>query len=149
MQDSARQATPIPSSADAPPANAMDGAVARETATVNQRLFNNAYFKSIDALLLLAGFLVAILIQWLPWLLAFTAAVLLHGFIVRQIKAKEFRQQDPELFALYTCSAIVMVCATVVGFVVPFTLHPLAMPCVPPVVSLLLSRAVGSFHRRG
>jgi hypothetical protein len=51
--------------------------------------------------------------------------------------------------ALYTCGAIVLVCATVVGFVVPFTLHPLAMPCVPLVVSLLLSRAVGSFHLRG
>ena len=34
VQDSARQATPIPSSADAPPANAVDGAVAREMATV-------------------------------------------------------------------------------------------------------------------
>jgi len=66
--------------------------------------------------------------------------VLLDGTIVRQIKAKEFRQHDPELFALYTCGAIVIVCATVVGFVVPFTLHPLAMPCVPLVVSLLLSR---------
>ena len=69
----------------------MDGAVAREMAMDNQRLFNNAYFKSIDALLLLAGFRVATLIEWLPWLLAFTAAVLLDGFIVRQIKAKEFR----------------------------------------------------------
>jgi len=37
----------------------------------------------------------------------------------------------------------------VIGFVVPFNLHPLAMPCVPLVVSLLLSRAVGSFHLRG
>jgi hypothetical protein len=148
VQDSARQATPIPSSADAPPANAVDGAVAREMATVNQRLFNNAYFRSIDALLLLASFRFATLIEWLPWLLAFTVAVLLDGYIVRQIKAKEFRQHDPELFALYTCGAIVMVCATVVGFVVPFTLHPLAMPCVPLVVSLLLSRAVGSFQVR-
>ena len=51
--------------------------------------------------------------------------------------------------ALYTCGAIVTACATVIGFVVPFTLHPLAMPCVPLVVSLLLSRAVGSFHLRG
>ena len=149
VQDSARQATPIPSSADAPPANAVDGAVAREMATVNQRLFNNAYFRSIDALLLLASFRFATLIEWLPWLLAFTVVVLFDGYIVRQIKAKEFRQHDPELFALYTCGAIVMVCATVVGFVVPFTLHPLAMPCVPLVVSLLLSRAVRSFHLRG
>jgi hypothetical protein len=149
VQDSARQAAPIPSSADAPPANAVDGAVAREMATVNQRLFNNAYFRSIDALLLLASFRFATLVEWLPWLLAFTVAVLLDGYIVRQIKAKECRQHDPELFALYTCGAIVTVCATVVGFVVPFTLHPLAMPCVPLLVSLLLSRALGSFHRRG
>jgi hypothetical protein len=42
-----------------------------------------------------------------------------------------------------------MVCATVVGFVVPLTLHPLAMPCVPLVVSLLLSRTVESFPRWG
>ena len=121
-------------------------------ATVNQCLFNNAYFRSIDALLLLlllASFRFATLIEWPPWLLAFTFAVLLDGTIVRQIKAREFRQHDPELIALYTCGAIVTVCATVVGFVVPFTLHPLAMPCVPLVVSLLLSRALGSFHRRG
>ena len=88
-------------------------------------------------------------IGFLAGVKAFTAAVLLDGYIVRQIKAKEFRQHDPELFALYTCGAIVLVCATVVGFVVPFTLHPLTMPCVPLVVSLLLSRALGSFHRRG
>jgi hypothetical protein len=47
--------------------------------------------------------------------------------------------------ARYTCGAIVMARATVVGFVVPVTLHPLATPCVPMVVS----RAVGSFHLRG
>ena len=149
VQDSARQAAPIPSSADAPPANAVDGAVAREMATVNQRLFDNAYFRSIDALLLLASFRLAALLEWLPWLLAFTAATLVDGSVVRQIKAKEFLQHDPELFALYICGVIVTVCAMVIGFVVPFTLHPLAMPCVPLVVSLLLGRAVGSFHRRG
>ena len=126
----------------------MGGAVAHEMASVNQRLFDNAYFRSIDALVLLAAFRLSTLLEWLPWLLAFTLAVLLDGTIVRQIKAKEFRQRDPELFALYTCGAIVMACATAVGFVVPFTLHPLAMPCVPLVVSLLLARAVGSFHRR-
>jgi Domain of unknown function (DUF4400) len=71
------------------------------------------------------------------------------GYVIRLIKAKEFRQHDPEMFALYACTAILTVCATVVGFVVPVTLHPLVMPSVPLVVSLLLSRALGSFHRRG
>ena len=62
--------------------------------------------------------------------------------------SKEFKQHDPELFALYACLAIVMSCATVVGFVVPVTLHPLVMPGVPIAISVLLSRAMASFHRR-
>lgn len=149
VQDSARQASPVPSTGDAPPVNAVDGAVAHEMVSVNQRLFNNAYFRSIDALVLLAAFRLATLWEWLPWLLVFAVAVLVDGSVVRLIKAKEFRQHDPEMFALYACTAIVTACGTVVGSVVPVTMHPLVMPCVPLVVSALLSRAVGSFHRRG
>ena len=149
MQDVARQATPVPSAADAPPASAVTGAVALEMESVNRRLFNNAYFRSIDALVLLAAFRLSTLLEWLPWLAAFSAAVLVDGLIVRLIKSKEFRQHDPELFALYACLAIVTACATVVGFVFPVTLHPLVMPGVPLVISVLLSRALGSFHRRG
>ena len=88
------------------------------------------------------------MLEWLPWLTAFVLAVLADGGIVRLIKSKEFRQHDPELFALYACLAIVVACATVVGFVVPLTLHPLVMPGIPIAISVLLSRAVGSFHRR-
>ena len=149
VQDSARQVTPVPSAADAPPPGAVDGAVALEMASVNQRLFNNTYFRSIDALFLLASFRLATLLEWLPWLLAFTAAVAADGGFVRLIKSKEFLQHDPELFALYACAAIVAVCGTVLGLVAPLTLHPLVMPCAPLLVSLLVGRAVGSFHRRG
>lgn len=148
MQDTARLATPVPSSAEAPPTNAAGSTVAQEMASVSQRLFNNAYFRSIDALVLLAAFRLSTLLEWLPWLAAFAAAVLVDGLIVRLIKSKEFRQHDPELFALYACLAIVASCATVVGFVCPVTLHPLVMPGVPLVIALLVSRAVGSFHRR-
>jgi hypothetical protein len=149
VQGTARQVSPVPSSRDAPAPGAVDGAVAREMASVNQRLFNNTYFRSIDALFLLASFRLASLLEWLPWLVAFTVAVVADGCFTRLIKAKEFRQHDPELFALYACAAIVAVCGTVLGFVAPWTLHPLVMPCVPLVVSLLVSRAAGSFHRRG
>lgn len=149
VQETARQASPMPSSSDAPALGAVDGAVAQEMATVNQRLFNNTYFRSIDALFLLASFRLATLLEWLPWLLAFTGAVVADGGFARLIKSKEFLQHDPELFALYACAAIVVVCATVLGLVAPVTLHPLVMPCVPLIVSLLIGRAVGSFHRRG
>jgi len=149
MQDVARQATPVPSAVDAPLTSAVTGAVAQEMVSVNQRLFNNAYFRSIDALVLLAAFRLSTLLEWLPWLAAFALAVLADGWIARLIKSKEFRPHDPELFALYACLAIVVACATVVGFVVPMTLHPIVLPGVPIAISVLLSRAVGSFRRRG
>jgi hypothetical protein len=149
VQDTARRASPVPSSADAPALGAVDGAVAQEMASVNQRLFNNAYFRSIDALFLLASFRLAALMEWLPWLVACTGAVVADGCFTRLIKSKEFRQHDPELFALYASAAIVAVCGTVLAFVAPWTLHPLVMPCVPLLVSLLVGRAVGHFHRRG
>ena len=122
--------------------------MAHEMTSVNQRLFNNAYFRSIDALVLLAAFRLSSLIEWLPWLAAFAIAVMVDGAIRRLIKSKEFRQHDPELFALYACLAIVTACATVVGFVIPLTLHPLVMPGVAIAISVLLSRALASFHRR-
>ncbi len=149
VQDSARQASPVPSSADAPALGVVDGAVAQEMASVNQRLFNNAYFRSIDALFLLASFRLASLLEWLPWLVAFAVTVVADGCFTRLIKSKEFRQHDPELFALFACAAIVAVCGAVLGLVVPLTLHPLVMPCVPLLVSWLVGRAAGSFHKRG
>lgn len=148
MQDSARGVTPVPSPSDAPPASALDGAVAQEMTSLNQRLFNNTYFRSIDALVLLASYRLSTLLEWLPWLAAFCVAALTDGGVVRVLRSREFRHHDPELFAVFSCLAIVAACAAVVGFVIPATLHPLAMPGVPLLMSLLLGRALANFHRR-
>lgn len=148
MVESAQQASPVPVPSAAPSSNRVNGAVAIEMASVNQRLFNSAYFRSIDALLLLAAFRLSTLIQWLPWLLAFGAAAVLDGFVIRQVKAKEFRQHDPEWFATYASLGIVTICVTVIGFVLPLALHPLMMPCAPLLLSIFLGRTAGSFHLR-
>lgn len=148
VADSAQQASPVPQPSAAPSPNAVNGAVAIEMASVNQRLFNSAYFRSIDALLLLAAFRLSTLIEWLPWMSAFGAVSLLDGFIVRQVKAKEFRQHDPEWFAAHASLAIVTICVTVIGFVLPFALHPLLMPCAPVLLSVFLGRTVANFHLR-
>ncbi len=149
MQDSTAQVTPIPAAKDAPSPASVNGAVSREMSSVNQRLFNNAYFRAVDALLLLASYRLSTLLEWLPWLAAFVLAALVDGGFARLIKAKEFLQHDPEMFALYASLAIVTLCATVVGFVLPVPLHPLLLPCEPLVVGVLAGRAVGCFHRRG
>lgn len=148
MQESARQASPVPSSKDAAPVGGVNAAVGREMTSVNQRLFNNPYFRSIDALLLLASFRLAMLLEWLPWLLAFPFAAMVDGYLVRMVKAKEFLHHSPEMFALYVSLAILTSCATILAFVLPITLHPLVVPCVPVVIGTLIGTAIRDFHRR-
>ena len=148
MQERTAEISPIPAAKDAPSPAGVNGAVSREMSSVNQRLFNNAYFRAVDTLLLLASYRFATLLEWLPELTVFVLAALVDGGFARLIKAKEFLQHDPEMFALYASLGIISLCATVIGFVLPVTLHPLLLPCVPLVVGVLAGRAVGCFHRR-
>ncbi|RTL56503.1 MAG: DUF4400 domain-containing protein [Rhodocyclaceae bacterium] len=149
MQEVTTSITPIPAMKDAPSTAGINDAVSQEMSAVNQRLFNNPYFRSVDALLLLASYRFSTLLEWLPWLILFVLAALVDGGLSRLIKAKEFRQHDPEMFALYASLGIMVLCATVVGFVLPMTLPPLMLPYAPLVVGVLAGRAVGCFHRRG
>lgn len=149
MQEATADATPIPAARDAPTTTGINGTVSREMSVVNQRLFNNPYFRSVDALLLLADYRLATLLEWLPWLSVFVFGALVDGGLARLIKAKEFLQHDPEMFALYAGLGIVTLCLMVIGFVLPVTLPPLLLPCLPLVVGVLAGLALGCFHRRG
>lgn len=148
MQEATANVTPIPTAKDAPSTAGINGAASQEMSAVNRRLFENVYFRSVDALLLLASYRLATLLEWLPWLTAFVLAALVDGGLVRLVKAKEFLQHDPEMFALYVSLGIVTLCLTVIGFVLPMTLPPLLLPCVPLAVGVLAGRALGCFHRR-
>lgn len=148
-QDSAGQFSPIPNLRQAPDPSRVDSAVAHEMSAVNARLFNNPYFRSIDALLLLATFRLFTLLEWLPWLLAFGAAALFDGAVVRAVKAKQFAHHDPEMFALYVCAAIVLACGTVIALVLPVTLPALLLPGVLATIAAFGAGALGNFHRRG
>lgn len=149
LQGAAREATPIPPTAGASAASGVDGAVAREMASVNQRLFGNSYFRAIDALVLLAAFRLSAMLEWLPWMAAFLAAAVADGAISRVIKSKEFLHHDPERFALYTSVAIVLVCAFMVSMVMPVSVHPAVSPVVAALLGILAGLSLSHFHRRG
>lgn len=149
LQAAAIQANPVPSPADAPLPNPVDLAVAKQMAEVNQRLFNNPYFRSIDTLFALATYRFSILIEWMPALSVFMLASLFDGFLVRIVKSKEFVQHNPEMFALHICAAIMTACATVLAFVLPITLHPVVFSIAPIAISVFAGRALADFHRRG
>lgn len=147
LQHSAVGMTRTHTAADPDIGRPLDAALARELSSASQRLLDSSYFRSFDALLLLAAYRLATLAEWLPIHLIFVVAAFLDGAIVRRVKAKEFRQHNPEMFAVHACLAVIMVCATLFGFVVPLTLHPTVMPCMPLLLAIPLSRSVGSFHR--
>jgi hypothetical protein len=148
LQGAAREATPVPPTVGASAASGVDGAVAREMASVNQRLFGNSYFRAIDALVLLAAFRAAAMVEWLPWLAIAAFAAMADGSITRLIKAKEFKHHDPELFALFAGLAITSACAAIVALVIPVTMPPLLIPVVPVGVATLAALALANFHRR-
>ena len=149
IQGAAREATPVPPTAVASEASGVDGAVAREMASVNQRLFGNSYFRAIDALVLLAAFRLSAMLEWLPWMAAFVAAAMADGAISRVIKSKEFLHHDPERFALYASLAILLTCGGAVAMVMPISLHPLVAPAGLSVLAMLWGRSIAHFHRRG
>jgi Domain of unknown function (DUF4400) len=149
LQGAARESTPIPPTAGESAASGVDGAVAREMASVNQRLFGNSYFRAIDALVLLAAFRLSAMLEWLPWMAAFLAAAVADGAISRVIKSKAFRHHDPELFALFAGLAVVSACGAVVCLVLPVTIPPLLLPTVPIAIAALGAPALANFHRRG
>lgn len=139
----------MPPTASASAASGVDGAVAREMASVNQRLFGNSYFRAIDALVLLAAFRLSAMLEWLPWMAGFLVAAVADGAISRVIKSKEFLHHDPERFALYASVSILLACAAVVALVLPVEVHPLVGPGVVATLAVLWGRSVAHFHRRG
>ena len=143
-----REATPVPPSAAAAAANDVDGVMAQEMDSVNQRLFQSSYFRAIDALLLLAAFRASALLEWLPWVGIAALVSLADGAVVRFIKVKEFRLHDPEFFALFAGLAVTSVCATVMALVIPATLPPMLIPAVLVGIAALAAIALGNFHRQ-
>lgn len=148
LQSDAARSSPLPNAQRLPRSPGINGAIASEMVSVNQRLFDNAYVRSVDAVLLLASYRLVGLLAWLPWLAPLALATVLDGVWVRIIKAKEFLHHDPELFAVWCCLLILIGCGSVVALVVPVALHPLALPSASVAVVGLIGLSVASFHRR-
>jgi len=150
LHTGAKEASPIPDTfASAGSRSQIDSTTASEMSRMSTRLFNNQYFKSIGALFALATYRFSAFVEWLPYLSVFVLAAFLDGFIRRIVKSKEFLQHNPELFALHASLVIIIICGTVVAFVLPVTVHPLLLALVPAGVGIFGSLAVANYHHRG
>jgi hypothetical protein len=126
----------------------LDTAVSREMATVGHRLFDNAYFRSIEALMALALFRLGTIGHALPWLLPFIVAALVDGQLARVRKSREFCRHDPELFALSLAGALIVACATFLALLLPASVPVAMWPVAPLASGWLLASSLACFHRR-
>lgn len=124
------------------------GSPAFELESASRRALDNSYVRSAEALVVLAAYRLSTLLEWIPWLVAMLVAVIADGLIVRAIKAREFRQHDPEVFAVCAALGCCVGVAIVMGAVLPWAVHPLVGPAAVVVLGMALGLAVGSFHRR-
>jgi Domain of unknown function (DUF4400) len=143
------QRVPIPRARDAPAPAVVEGAVAEEMSAVSARLFDNAYFRSVDALLLLASYRLFTMLEWLPWLALFALAATFDALVVRSIKARQFAHHDPEAFAVCAAGTVMLACITMVALVLPATLPPSMLPAIAIAMAALIAGSLRNFHRRG
>lgn len=143
----ASASSPVPTMNRAWHAPDVDAALAAEMGRVNQRLFNNAYFRSIEALLALASYRCASLLQWLPVVCWLAGALVFDGFNRRLIRSKEFKSHSAEVFGLCASGAVLLLCGTVLLFVVPVVLPATCFGLLPVALAGLAAQAAANFHR--
>ena len=129
------------------PVTDVNAAVANQMSEVVQRLFHNSYAQGFDAVVLLATYRFAGLMHWLPWVAGFIAIVCFDGYLVRIIRSKEFLEHSPMHFALCAIGATLALALTLLLLVIPASIHPLALACVPLVLGTFVARAISHFHR--
>lgn len=127
------------------PAPSMHGAL--ELAAMSERLFRNSYFRSIEALAVMAMFRIAAMGVGQGWLFVLGLAAFVDASARRIVRSKQFEHHDPERLGLYLLSAALTIIAALMAAVFPVPMNPWAWATVPPALLICLSRAWGMFHR--
>lgn len=140
--------TPVPQRSQAPAPARSNIGIASEMARVNERLFGNSYFRAVDALVLLATYRWASLMQWCPALTLLLSAMLVDGWIVRLVRSLQFQGPSPEWFAVSACAAVLLSCGTFVCWVLPLTVPPLAWGGMLMAVGVCASQLIANYHHR-
>lgn len=125
---------------------AVDAAMAAQMTQMSMRLFGNPYFRSIDSLFALATYRLSAIIELLPLLTIFLVVVAVDGFVLRQVRAKEFVAHSAEMFGGSLIAAIVLGSMVVVSAFLPMRLHPMFFTLSLLSMLFALSRAIANYH---
>ena len=125
---------------------AVDAAMAAQMTQMSMRLFGNPYFRSIDSLFALATYRLSAIIELLPLLAIFLLVVAVDGFVLRQVRAKEFVAHSAEMFGGSLIVAIMLGGMVAVAAFLPMRLHPMFFTLTLLAMLVALSRAIANYH---
>lgn len=125
---------------------AVDAAMATQMTQMSMRLFGNPYFRSIDSLFALATYRLSAIIELLPLLTIFLLVVGIDGFVLRQVRAKEFVAHSAEMFGGSLITAIVLGSMVAVSAFLPMRLPPMFVTLSLLGMLFALSRAIANYH---
>jgi Domain of unknown function (DUF4400) len=124
----------------------VDAAMAMQMTQMSMRLFGNPYFRSIDALFALVTYRLSAIIELLPLLTIFVVVAGTDGFVLRQVRAKEFVAHSAEMFGASLIAAIVLGGIVAVAAFLPLRLHPMFFTLSLLAMLFALSRAIANYH---
>jgi hypothetical protein len=134
---------PLASPAPAPP-GVLDGLLPMNR--VGARFFETPYFRSVHALLVLAVYRIIALAELVPLLSVFALVVVIDGFVVRIVRAREFVPHSAEIYASSIAGGIALASTEVATWLLPWPLHPMVATVCLLLMLLLLSRALANYH---
>jgi len=135
-----QQASPTP----AP--NTPEAAVAQQVGAMGTRMFANSYFRSIEALVMLASYRACALVELLPMALIVLIVVMIDGLVVRVVRSREFIPHSAELFSASAIGAIFIGAGVVLSLFLPFSIHPMYPAAALMTMLFVLSRCVSNYH---
>lgn len=112
---------------------------------VSRRILDSDYLRAFNALALLAGFRLAVLVQLCPGLLCFATAYVMDGFVRRWVKGREFVHLHPEIWTGSVCGICLALCAAIISSVLPVKMPLALLPSLAACTCLATAFAIANY----
>ncbi|GAB2855696.1 hypothetical protein GCM10027277_25320 [Pseudoduganella ginsengisoli] len=120
-------------------------AAGRQFDTVGRRLLDSDYLRSVNALLLLAAFRLAALVQLAPGFLLLACACVADGLVRRRVKSLEFSRHHPEVWTASVCAGCLAVCTVVITAVLPAAVPVVLAPLMVGSACVCTAIAIANY----
>ncbi|MES2260641.1 MAG: DUF4400 domain-containing protein [Pseudomonadota bacterium] len=112
---------------------------------VGQRILGSEYLRSVNALLLLAVFRLAVLAQLAPGFLLFAGACIADGLVRRRVKSSEFSRHHPEVWTASVCTGWLAMWAAVITAVLPAAVPVAFLPLLAGLACVCTAIAIANY----